>query len=153
MKLPPWIPSTLDVARQILGIVGAQTASLNSTAYDMGNVAEQPPFPLNPPIGAWVAMMIIPITSYKTSVGDEEYQISVQDSPDSGSGAPTGSWRTWSRVAILGENDTEAPALPGFVAIPLLVVNEWLRIAVTISGTSPTIIFGQPYVMTRLNNP
>jgi hypothetical protein len=152
MLPPPWIPTTLDVARQILGVAGAQTASFDSTAYDMGGVTEQPPFPLNPPMGAWVAMLVIPITSYKTSAGNEEYQITVQDSPDNGSGAPTGAWRNWSRTAILGENATETPAQPGFVAIPLLAVNEWLRIAVTISGTAPTITFGTPYVMTRLNN-
>jgi len=143
----------IDIARQILGIAGTQTASFNSTAYDMGGVTEQPPFPLNAPVGGWVAMVVIPITSYKTTAGNEEYQISVQDSPDNGASAPTGAWRNWSRTAILGANDTESPAVPGFIAIPIQLVNEWLRIAVTISGTAPQIVFGTPYVMTRINNP
>jgi hypothetical protein len=158
MSRLPVPPGIIDAALYVLS-AQTLTATTNGPTYDWAQGTPLPTFPFAPGGAGVPANIVIPIVSLKTSVGNEAYTFQVQSSPDGVN------WTSASRAAVLGSGATDilegppssgpsptgiAPNL-GVVVLSFSQLVQYLRLVITIAGTSPTITLGNCYLSPQVN--
>ncbi len=138
--MEPKVPILRDLTLLILAASAtAITATANTATFDLELGASTPTWPWLPGMGGSPMQAVISVTSFKNSVGDETYTFKVQDSPD----GTTWTDRSPSYTVVQEGVDH---ALGGFVVLGFFSRARYLRVAITLAGTSPSLVLGDVYL-------
>lgn len=130
----PRFTGTIDAQLQLFA-GGVVAASANEPALDLGS-GYAPNGPGQP------MTAVIPFTTIKLSAGNETYSFKIQDSPD---GATNWVDRSAARLAS-DDSIATTDGQSGEIALPCCTINEFVRLVITLGGTSPSITLGACYL-------
>jgi hypothetical protein len=95
----------------------------------------------NPAEGGAPMQCRIPVSTIKTSAGNETYQFKLQDSPDNATWTDISANRAASDYSALTTNGQE-----GSIYVGGFVRQAYVRLVATLGGTAPSITVGDCYL-------
>jgi hypothetical protein len=139
-------PKNISVPDALLLAIAAATitASQNSPTFDIGQGQTFSNYPFD--TGPGIPMSVtIPVTSFFSDGTASLYSFTVQDSPDGTTWTARSTVRSVGASAASPTDSGILAASGGILTVPFTALQRFLRVAVTVAGSTPTIVLQNCY--------